>query len=315
MKHTVSIIIVSYNRLNTLRDVLDGIARFLDMETTEVIVVDNASQEPVASTVRTQYPAVRLLALSENVGFGRGCNAGAQVATGEFVLFVNSDVLFRGNPLPAMIESFLDNASVGMAGVTLLNADGTKQPSAFRFPSLWLRLLQLTGLKAFLQLLLRSVGGRIPAAPDFVSGAFCMMRRTFFEEIGGFDERYFMYVEDADLGYRVHRREKTAILIPTDAVIHLGQHYEVPEIPFVFYHMNVGLLLFYRLHYGTMLTLILSAMSVAIFSLRWSATLIIPGTVGRRALYASVVKLYADAFRGAGAAGSMRYEGKDSSVA
>lgn len=295
----VSVVIVSYNHLNDLQTLLQGMETHVSDPVTEVIVVDNASHEPIVEALAARYPMVTVLANSTNEGFGRACNVGARQARGSYLLFVNSDILLQGNPVPAMVQALDSDPQVGAVGLTLLNADGTDQPSGFRFPSLWLRILQLTGVK---ELLLKIAPGLRSSSsglhPDFVTGAFIMVKKDLFESIGRFDEDYFMYVEDADLGYRIRTSGHASILLPSKDVVHLGRHYEAPALAFVFRHMNIGQILFYRKHYGFVRLRLLALVSVVAFAARWCLASFIPASRVHKELFADIIRLYAHAFVG-----------------
>jgi GT2 family glycosyltransferase len=104
-----------------------------------------------------------------------------------------------------MLELFRTNPQAGIVGCQLLNIDGSLQPSYFRFPSLSMRFLQLSGIKSILIKLFPSLryDYHSPFKLDFVSGSFFMIKSELFLNVGGFDEGCFMYIEDADLGYKV----------------------------------------------------------------------------------------------------------------
>ncbi|HLF20523.1 MAG TPA: glycosyltransferase family 2 protein [Bacteroidota bacterium] len=248
----VSVIIVSYNRLGVLRDSLRSMIQNLGGTSYEIILLDNASSEPVVKTIKKEFPSVRMVENPQNYGFGKANNIGAQHASREFLLFVNSDILLKANPVPEMVNYLKEHNDVGIVGCSLRNADGSLQPSFFRFPSLWLRFVQLTGLKAMMLALFPRLRFKSPSdtRSGFVSGAFLMIRADLFSSLGGFDERYFMYLEDADLGYQVKKRGLRSSLMETDSVVHLGRHYEESDNPFVMYNMNKGLLLFYEKHFA-----------------------------------------------------------------
>ncbi|RPI06714.1 MAG: glycosyltransferase family 2 protein [Ignavibacteriae bacterium] len=266
----VSIILVSYNRLDLLRDTISGVLKYFTGFPQEIILIDNDSNEPLVDTIKEEFPQLIVVANKRNVGFGAANNIGAQAAKGEYLLFINSDLIVSGNPVPEMIAMLQTNDTVGIVGCQLMNSDGSLQPSYFRFPSLMMRFLQLTGLKsAILKILPQVQYARYRAeALDFVSGAFFMIRRTLFHEINGFDEHYFMYIEDADLGYRVACRGKKSILHSSRDVVHLGANYEEDTNPFVVFHMNRGLLLFYKKNYSTPKYAALVLMSVAFYMIK-----------------------------------------------
>ncbi len=249
----VSIIIVSYNNASVLCQTLDSLFRELDTPSIEIIVVDNASSENNVDRILKQYRSVNVLTLPSNVGFGQACNHGSKEARGKYLLFVNSDILLYSNPLPAMLQLMESRDQIGVVGVQLLNEDFSPQPCYFRFPSLSLRAAQLSGLK-YLMLCalprLRFSKGE-DFRVDFISGAFFLIAKSLFVQLGGFDPEYFMYLEDADLCYRAARIGKHVVVCNKGNVVHLGKHYETSKHPFVFYQMNRGLLLFYRKHYPT----------------------------------------------------------------
>jgi GT2 family glycosyltransferase len=264
----VSIVIVSYNRLEVLRKTLLGLLHYFTEPMVEIILVDNASQEPIVETIRREFPQVQIIAHKKNIGFGGGNNVGAKQARGKFILFANSDLILQGNPLPAMLELFQANPRAGIVGCQLLNTDGSLQPSYFRFPSLTMRFIQISGLKTLINKMFPRLRFEYNSTfkLDFVSGAFFIIPYTLFFEIGGFDERYFMYIEDADLGFQVKRKGRESLLLNTRDVIHIGQHYEVIGHPFVYFHMNIGQLKFYAKNYGRWKYFAFVIISMVLFS-------------------------------------------------
>jgi GT2 family glycosyltransferase len=264
----VSVIIVSYNRLEVLRNTVAGILQYFTTPTIEILLVDNASPEPIVETIRKEFPQVQVIANKKNIGFGGGNNVGARQARGKFLLFANSDLILQGNPLPAMLKLFQENSQVGTVGCQLLNTDGSLQPSYFRFPGLTMRFLQISGLKIIINKMFPRLRFEynLPFKLDFVSGAFFIIPSALFFEIGGFDERYFMYIEDADLGFQVKRKGRESLLLNTRDVIHIGQHYEVIGHPFVYFHMNIGQLKFYAKNYGRWKYIAFVMISMILFS-------------------------------------------------
>jgi GT2 family glycosyltransferase len=264
----VSVVIVSYNRLDVLRRTLVDLLHYFDEPIIEIILVDNASQEPIVEIIRKEFPQVQVIANNKNIGFGGGNNVGARQARGKFLLFANSDLALQGNPLPAMLKLFQANPLAGIVGCQLLNTDGSLQPSYFRFPCLTMRFIQLSGLKTLVNKLFPRLRFKYNSTfkLDFVSGAFFIIPSTLFFEIGGFDERYFMYIEDADLGFQVKRKGMESLLLNTRDVIHIGQHYEVIGHPFVYYQMNIGLLKFYAKNYNRWKYIAFVMISIVIFS-------------------------------------------------
>ena len=267
---SVSVIIVSYNNSDVLKQTLFSIKEMLLEPAYETIVVDNASKDNNVLMLEKEFPEISLIKSNTNLGFGKACNLGARYAKGGFLLLVNSDILFQGNPLPEMIAIFNKLEDVGALGVQLHNLDGSEQPSGFRFPGLFMRFIQLIGLKKLILKMIPSIRMNSEAVfkVDFVSGAFLMLEKKLFDEVGGFDERYFMYLEDADLCYQISKRGKMNYLLNRKDIVHLNENHENSLSPFVFYHLNRGHLLFYQKNFSKTKTKILKVMTRLIFNFR-----------------------------------------------
>ncbi|MBT8385936.1 MAG: glycosyltransferase, partial [Ignavibacteria bacterium] len=105
-KHIVSIIIVSYNKSYLLRQTVKGIEEHIASTLYEIIIVDNASTDDNVKMIKENYPDVLLVENDTNRGFASACNTGAKIASGKYLLFVNSDILLSGNPIPDMLEIY-----------------------------------------------------------------------------------------------------------------------------------------------------------------------------------------------------------------
>jgi hypothetical protein len=191
----------------------------------EVIVVDNASPDGTAALVRERFPGVRLLALERNAGFGVAANAGARVATGDLLFFLNPDTEVSQGALPRIalaLESHPDAAAFGFRQV---DAEGQLQLSLGRTRGFATELARRNvqrrpdrgspRLAAALDKLLSS-----PLPVPWVSGATLLLRRADFERIGGFDERFFLYFEDIDLCLRLRARGGRIYYDPTVTLVH-----------------------------------------------------------------------------------------------
>ncbi|MBA4311489.1 MAG: hypothetical protein C0417_02555 [Chlorobiaceae bacterium] len=272
----VSIIVVSYNNLDVLRGTLASLLHHVTGVSSEIILVDNASHEPIVESIQKEFPQILIVANKHNLGFGAANNIGARIARGEYLLFVNSDVILKGNPVQDMIKIFVQNPHAGIVGCQLFNMDGTLQPSYFRFPSIRMRFIQLSGLKTLILKIYPRLRFKYSETLelDFVSGAFFMINRLFFYDIHCFDDRYFMYLEDADLGYQVKRKGKRSLLFQTRDVIHIGMNYEAMNNPFVLFHMNDGYLKFFSKNYGAWKYFTMITMSLLLFSVKMIFTVL-----------------------------------------
>lgn len=199
---------------------------------TEMIVVDNASTD--GSSDRLD-PAVRVVRTGVNLGYGAGANRGLAVTDAELVLVSNPDVSVHPGAVAALAAAFADDPTLAIAGPRVVAPDGSRYPSARRFPSAAVAAGHvLLGLlspgnrfsrryrMADLDTVWLGAGGA-PAAivVDWVSGACFMARHAALDELGGFDEAYFMYVEDLDLCWRAHRAGWAVAYVPAATVTHL----------------------------------------------------------------------------------------------
>jgi GT2 family glycosyltransferase len=180
----------------------------------EVIVIDDCSPEP-AETALSVVSGIRHMRNEENLGFLKTCNKAAALARGEYVLLLNNDTLVTPGWLSAMLGTFSQRANVGMVGAKLIYPDGRLQEAGgivWRDGSAWnWGRDQDASLPAFNYL--REV--------DYCSGACLLLQRSFWEEVGGFDERYVpAYYEDTDLAFRVREAGKRVYYQPASVVVH-----------------------------------------------------------------------------------------------
>ncbi|MGI8586784.1 MAG: glycosyltransferase family 2 protein [Chloroflexia bacterium] len=222
----LSIVIVSWN----VRPLLAAcIASLTDeaQSATEIIVVDNASADGTADWLRRERPGVRLVANRENLGFGRGNNAGLEIARGERILLLNPDTVVEPGAIEMLLAFMEAHPAAGMAAPRLLYADDRLQRNAFRFPGLAQVFLDLFPLHA--RLLESRVNGRYlgegHAAPfeiDHPLGAAMMIRREVYEQAGGFDPVFFMYAEEVDWCWRIRSAGWEIWQVPTARIVHLA---------------------------------------------------------------------------------------------
>lgn len=243
----VSIIILSFNTSKLLQECLESVLKTLSSFPHEIIVVDNKSSDDSVAMVKKHFSSVNLIENTENAGFAKGCNLGARRAKGEYLLFLNSDTQMTENPLPSLLEVFEKDEKTGIVGGLLKNFDGSLQRSFGRFYGLKEIIIMLFGGERT-ELLVNKV--EKPTIVDWVSGGFMMVRKEVFEKVGGFDERFFMYIEDMELCYRVHRKGFLVYHDPNAVVSHLGQGSSNKS--FAIIHIFQGLKIFYRKHRNTL---------------------------------------------------------------
>lgn len=226
----VSIIIVNWNTCLDLKSCLASIAACGGKRTHEVIVVDNASQDNSVEMIRREFKWVQLICNSENNGFGKANNQAIQRAKGRYLLFVNSDVIVLEQAIDQFIAYADQCQDMGVLGCMILNRDKTLQRSCYLNPS----ALNLCCAALYLnKMFARSkIFGReqftwwdfaLPREVDFVKGCFMLIPKRVIQEIGGFDERFFMFCEEADLCCRARKAGFKVLYTPTVQVIHRGQ--------------------------------------------------------------------------------------------
>lgn len=209
---------------------LEEFARSLRATTSapvELVLVDNGDDHTVATDVAGRYDGTLVLP-GANVGYGRGANAGASGAQTPWLVVANSDLVWQPGALDALLAAGEADPGAGSLGPALLNVDGTVYPSARELPSLrqgvghavFARLWPSNPWTRAYQARQETVGEQ--RAAGWLSGACLLLRRTAFEQVGGFDDGYFMFFEDVDLGDRLGRAGWSNLYVPTAHVTHVG---------------------------------------------------------------------------------------------
>lgn len=262
---TISIIVVSFNTINLLQRCLHTIKQEATDIKHEVIVIDNNSQDGSADWIEQNMPDIRLIRSRENLGFAAANNLGFSHARGQYIVLLNPDAFLTNNALVNAVRAMQMNPTLGLAGAHLIGEDGQWQPSARMFPSLLNHLLNLSGLAAkyphsrfFGRVDYTWADHEQAMQVDWVPGAFSIIRREVLDQIGFFDEQFFLYYEEVDLCHRIKAAGFTIWYLPDVTVMHVGGACSeaLPELTRSNKGRQVTLwqfrsaLLFYRKHYG-----------------------------------------------------------------
>ncbi len=224
----LSIIIVNYNVKEFLQNLLYSIAKACQHISSEIIIVDNASDDGSSELIREKFPDVKLIVNQKNLGFSKANNIGLKVASGNFLLLINPDTIVREDTFQKMLNFFEEYREAGMAGCKILNPDGTLQLACRRsFPGPWTSFCKVTGLssifpksKIFASYNLTYLDEDQTYEVDALSGSFMMMRREALQMVGGLDEQFFMYGEDLDLCYRIQKAGFKVFYVHSTQIIH-----------------------------------------------------------------------------------------------
>lgn len=225
----VSVIVVSFNTRDVLRECLQTLAKEAGGVRYETIVVDNASRDGSAEMVAQEFPEAKLIRSAVNLGFAAANNLGFPLAQGRHVVLLNSDAFLRPNALPLAVERMDADPRIGLGGARLIGRDDSWQPSARMFPSFINDLLTISGLSSkypqsrFFGRFDRTWADQNQAAEvDWVPGAFSIIPRRVLESVGYFDENFFLYYEEVDLCRRIKAAGYSIWYWPDVAVVHLG---------------------------------------------------------------------------------------------
>jgi N-acetylglucosaminyl-diphospho-decaprenol L-rhamnosyltransferase len=222
----LSVVVVSWNVRDLLRCCLQSIIG-AGAPAGEIIVVDCASSDGSVEMARHEFPSVRLIASTENLGYARGSNMGLAHACGRHLMIMNPDTEVIGDALATMVHYLDSHPEVGAVGPQLRYPDGSLQSSRRRFPTLATAFWESTLLHQWFpnnpaahRYYIVDRPADVPQAVDWLVGAAMMVRRTAWEQVGPLDEGFFMYFEELDWCRRCHAAGWQIHYLPTAQIIH-----------------------------------------------------------------------------------------------
>jgi GT2 family glycosyltransferase len=220
MKPELTIILVNFNDKPHLENCLASLEKGTSGIASEVILVDNHSLDGSQEMVRTSFPWIRLIQNEENLGYAKANNIGIREGCGEFVLFLNTDTVIPPEALPTLLMEMRVKPRVGALGPALVHGAKKFQVSFGRKRDFSSEILQKFILNPYYKLVLkfshrsREVG--------WVGGACLLTRRSVLEEVGLFEEKFFLFFEDIDLCLRIKKKGYKIIFFPRVRVFHVG---------------------------------------------------------------------------------------------
>lgn len=297
----VSIIIVSWNTRDLLRNCLRSIQQQTVHHSFEVFVVDNASRDGSAAMVRDQFPAVHLIANSDNRGFAAANNQAIREARGRYVLLLNPDTIILDRAIERSVTFADVHPDTAVVGCQVWSDDNTVQRTGFAFPGPVNLILALSGLS---RLLPRSkLFGRpelgwwnrdTETDLEVVSGMFMLVRRTAIEQVGLLDEDYFVYAEEADWCFRFAKAGWRRRFTPAARILHLdgGGKSSGQVSARMYVQLQKSLLIYFRKNLGASAWVagrMIFIGSNLVRAFLWTAQAVLPGRAGSRSKSAAAV--------------------------
>lgn len=222
MYHTVSVIVVNYNRMDLLQDCLSSILSTCKGYPAEVILVDNGSSDGSADFVRARFPQVRLIANKKNLGYAKACNRGIRSCSGDCVLILNGDIVVQKDAIGNLVNFMRYRKNVGAVCGRLLNHDGSIQREYLgaKFPGLRQVFYFFKHGRTFMAY--DHIDFDAACKIDQPPGACLMVNRSVIDKVGLMDENFFLWYEDVDWCLRIRKAGFDNYYFPGADFIHLG---------------------------------------------------------------------------------------------
>jgi len=300
----VSVVIVSYNTQEILRNCLDALFEHSKGVAMEVFVVDNDSHDGSAAMVKNDFPSVMLITNHENLGFAAANNQAFALARGRYIILLNPDAYIRPLSLEHSIAFMNRTPMCGLCGGKIISPQGRLEPSARRFPSALSKLLTMSGLRGKFAhspiVNYHEFGGFAhdkPMEVDWVPGTFTIVRKKMLDEIGYFDERFYIYYEETDLCMRAKKAGWTIYFIPDAEVMHIGGASSKTRKDKTFDNKAAQVLIFrmrsewlyYRKNKGLVAMLAAAYVELLWYALRYTKNLLLPSRDGEKKRIAALL--------------------------
>ncbi len=223
MNERISVIIISYNCKLYVEDCIKSIILTCFESIPEIIIVDNNSSDDTVEYISNLYPEVQIIENNENKGYAAAINIGVKASTGDYLILSNADIIYKQNSIFGLIDKLKYYNNNAILGPQQVFSDSTYQRSYGYFPSIKsgiFDLLGITRLKLSLKKKDFENGKRKDFKVEYLDGAVLCTTRLVFNQLNGFDERYFFYSEEADFCYRAKLNNIECVITPEYQVIH-----------------------------------------------------------------------------------------------
>jgi len=249
----LSVIILNYNVRYFLEQCVLSVQKALEGIDGEIIVIDNNSSDDSCTMMKQQFPGIKLISNSKNLGFPKGNNIGVEQAKGEYICILNPDTIVAEDTFSKILNPSNWNSNTGIIGCKLVDGAGNFLPESKRgIPTPWVSFTKIFGLykisnlfgKYYAQHLSENQSGKV----EILVGAFMVMRKDLYTEMGGFDENCFMYSDDIDLSYQALLKGKYNYYFHDTTVIHFKGESTVRDGTYM-KRFQEAMNFFYRKHF------------------------------------------------------------------
>lgn len=255
----LSVIILNYNVSYFLKTCVLSVQKAIEHLNAEIIVVDNNSSDDSCNMMKTDFPDIQLIANSHNEGFPKGNNIGVQAAKGEYICILNPDTVVAEDTFVKILY-FINNhphkAELGIVGCKLIDGSGRFLPESKRgLPTPWVSFTKISGLykvfsksRYFNRYYAQHINENETAETAILVGAFMILKRNLYNELGGFDENCFMYADDIDLSYLSLKNGKRNYYFHQTTVIHYKGESTIKDQQYMQRFQN-AMHFFYKKHF------------------------------------------------------------------
>lgn len=295
---TVSIIVVNWNTKDFLPACLDSIPIGCGNVSYEIIIVDNASADGSSEFIKEKYPGIKLIENRINKGFAKACNQAGRLACGKYLFLLNPDTVLHKNSISGLIGFIEKQSWAGAVGPQLLDGKGKITNSARRFPTMKRVLIRDTVLGKLmpwvkLGRLIHIIPLDKPVIVDHVSGGALLTKRELWKELGGMDERFFMFYEDVDLCRCIKEMGYNIFYLPNVKVTHLGGGSRHQDRSSASYYSIKSRFLYFEKYYPKLTMVLFKCIYKPLFLIELGIDLIFkPPTSARHRMLKDFIKRY-----------------------
>jgi GT2 family glycosyltransferase len=259
MAMRLSIVILCWNDRKVIGDCLRSIYAETQLESYEVIVSDNGSNDGSIEFIKAEHPQVHIIENGRNLRFAKANNVGIRACHGEYILILNPDTIIHEGTLDRIVKFADQHLEAAAFGCRVLNADGSYQVSARPFSTIRRELIvafRLQWLAYLSDFLLgdsyQGWKGETEKRVDWITGCFMLIRSDLLRRLGGFDEQFFYYYEDMDLSRRIWKSGHSIVYTPVGTITHLKGHSTSQRLPPVTFAVDsqITRYLYYYKYYG-----------------------------------------------------------------